>query len=75
MVGEGEWESSQNRAFAVTCAETLGYRRVTELNLEAVVKIVDDILFSLIFYPPTERFRGYSDHPGIRLSVRPSVCR
>ena len=25
------------------------------------------------FYPPTERFGGYSDRPGVRLSVRPSV--
>ena len=25
------------------------------------------------FYPPTERFGGYSDEPGVRPSVRPSV--
>ena len=25
------------------------------------------------FYPPTERFAGYSDEPGTRPSVRPYV--
>ena len=32
------------------------------------------IIAFLYFYPPTERFGGYSDEPGVRpLSVHPSV--
>ena len=37
------------------------------------IKVPDHCLL-YIFYPPTERFGGYSDEPGVRpLSVRPSV--
>ena len=28
-------------------------------------------LLNFTFYPPTERFMGYSDEPGVRPSVRP----
>ena len=29
----------------------------------------------MYFCPPTDKFEGYSDLPGVRLSVCPSVCR
>ena len=28
-----------------------------------------DVLYTVVYYPPTDRFGGYSDEPGIRPSV------
>ena len=43
-------------------------------NLSMIYKVtlhlLPELLFEFHIYPPTERFRGYTDKSGVRLSVR-----